>query len=702
MNKLGSIINVFRLGPGKIWSFIKKTPRTVTFFLRDSLTSTLSFIFLLIIYLATSFLTSLLLSKWLPLPWNIKNSIVHGINEFYQRIVKMNHLNEDSINRTNLIQLALYNMRFKKSRTFITVGGMAIGIAAIVYLVSIGYGLQELVISRVARLEEMRQANISSPVGGRAKINDQTVIQMKEIAEIDKVMPQIAAVGRVNYNNSLSDVVVYGVTADYLIHSAIKPSSGKIFENNDLSIPDNALLVPAVAGVETQTADAAPELGATISTIDFTINEGSWLRIRESPNAQSKLLGYTRRVEGTQSGEEVWGRTYNHNERPSAQDTEGNTYHRWVKANVRLWQKTICETTANPDCEADGQETYLLQRDEDGDQASLSGYLAALNMQIQPVAAKKSGAVLGIDTDVPQVLQSETESENADSDFIELQDESTTQQTENIKKVDLPSTAIKEVVVNKAMLQLLGIEEASAIDKTFTLSFVVVGELLESAEEKLESLPAEYKIVGIVPDDRTPILYVPFIDLRSIGVINYSQAKVLVKNQETLPKVRTQIEALGFTTQSVSDTVAQINNLFATARTVLFLVGMAALAVASLGMFNTLTVSLLERTREVGLMKAMGMRSSEVHELFLTESMIMGLFGGFAGITLGVLAGQATSLALSAYAVSKGVGYLNISYTPPVFIIVILTLAMIVGLITGLYPARHATRISALNALRYE
>ena len=97
-----------------------------------ALPNTLSFVFLLIIYLFTAFITGLLMSKFLPLPWKIKNIVLQTINGLYQKIVKMNHLNEDSINRTNLIQLALYNMRFKKSHTFITVGGMAIGVAAIV------------------------------------------------------------------------------------------------------------------------------------------------------------------------------------------------------------------------------------------------------------------------------------------------------------------------------------------------------------------------------------------------------------------------------------------------------------------------------------------------------------------------------------------------------------------------------------------
>ena len=124
--------------------------------------------------------------------------------------------------------------------------------------------------------------------------------------------------------------------------------------------------------------------------------------------------------------------------------------------------------------------------------------------------------------------------------------------------------------------------------------------------------------------------------------------------------------------------------------------------VASLGMFNTLTVSLLERTREVGLMRAMGMKSSEVQELFLSESIIMGVFGGCIGLTLGFVAGKFLGFVLSIFAIAKGVGYVDVTYLPFPFIMLILILSVTVGFITGIYPATRAKKISALNALRYE
>ena len=166
--------------------------------------------------------------------------------------------------------------------------------------------------------------------------------------------------------------------------------------------------------------------------------------------------------------------------------------------------------------------------------------------------------------------------------------------------------------------------------------------------------------------------------------------------------MRKKIEASGYVTTSVADTVAQIDSLFGTIRKVLALAGTVALAVASLGMFNTLTVSLLERTREIGLMKSMGMRSKEVEELFLSESMLMGFSGGLMGLITGIVAGKLLGLLLSIFAMFKGVGYIDVSSVPISFSILIIALSLFVGLVTGIYPAKRATKISALNALRYE
>ncbi|MCB9812944.1 MAG: FtsX-like permease family protein [Pseudomonadales bacterium] len=101
-------------------------------------------------------------------------------------------------------------------------------------------------------------------------------------------------------------------------------------------------------------------------------------------------------------------------------------------------------------------------------------------------------------------------------------------------------------------------------------------------------------------------------------------------------------------------------------------------------------------------MKAMGMKSFEIRDLFMTESMIMGFFGGIGGIILGYVSGKVLGIILSSFVIAKGLGFIDVSYIPFLFVTVIFFLSLIVGIITGIYPAKRATKISALNALRYE
>lgn len=161
-----------------------------------------------------------------------------------------------------------------------------------------------------------------------------------------------------------------------------------------------------------------------------------------------------------------------------------------------------------------------------------------------------------------------------------------------------------------------------------------------------------------------------------MGISTYSQAKIVVNDQSVLPQTRKQIELQGFKTTSVVDTVSQIENLFATLRFLLGVLVVVALAVAALGMLNTLTVSLLERTHEVGMMKAIGMKAQEVGP-YLTESMTMGIMGGVGSLFVDYATSKATSFFHSTYALSKGYGFLDITFIPYTFVILILAISVI-------------------------
>lgn len=647
-----------------------------------------SFVLLLFIYLISKGISRI--ANLRIFPQGIRKKLQSPLMNVYIKVTRaLDQHRPKSISRIDLVELSIRNMKAKRTRTIVTIGGMTIGIGMIVFLVSIGYGLQQMVITRVARLEEMRQADVTVQNGAKIQINDKTLSNFKDISAIEMSLPLIAVVGHVDYQNSASDLAVYGVTTDYLKQSAIKPVEGKIFDSNELTaeLPTQN---GQVAGVSTDRKIGT--IGEKIQDVDFSIDTSTWIRVRETPSTTGKILGYTKRVEGTATGEEVWGGTYASDDEAGnyGQTEEGATLGKWIKTPVLLWKEETCDIQTNGDCE---NGKYVILRDTDNKQIQKSGYFAEIGIKLSGVNVSEP-SVLGVSTDSPKT--------DGNVDWVDIASESAAVAAPETKTVDLASGAIRQAVVNRAMLSVLGIKESEAVGKKFNASFVVVGDLLADSKEKIESAPAEYTIIGVTPEDKTPVFYVPFIDLRSLGITNYSQVKLVVKDQAELSKVRRQVEAMGYVTRSVADTVEQINSLFATARTILMLLGMVALAVAALGMFNTLTVSLLERTREVGLMKAMGMKSSEVQELFLTESMIMGVLGGILGIIAGFLMGKIVGVALSFFAIFKGVGFVDVSYVPVSFVFVIIFLSLLVGIATGIYPSRRANKISALNALRYE
>lgn len=589
---------------------------------------------------------------------------------------------EKTIQRVDLIDLSIKNMMSKKTRTAITIGGMAIGIGAIVFLVSVGYGLEKLVVSRVARLEEMKQVDAIPAVASNVKITDKSLTSFKDISSVTKILPIIGVVGRVNFKNSNTDVAVYGVLSDYLKESAIKPVQGVIFTSNEITTQVKTNGEGQVAGVSTEreTASFGDELGET----EFSINPSEWLRVRDTPSPAGKLLGYTKRAEGVQKGTLLWGGSYisDDGSGEATIDEDGRKLGLWIKTKIELFEK---------------KEGEYVPITEDEVPVQKEGYVATLNMEFDKSVLVKHGAVLGIATD-SATTKTATSASLLEVEIASLSGEVQKQETTT---VGLAKDKKREAVVNKAFLKVLGISENQALGKVFSVSFVAT-EDLTSSENKIVSAAIEYKIIGVTPDAQTPIIYVPLSDVKEMGLNYYSQVKLVTASVDDVGKTRKQVEALGMKTSSVVDTVAQINRLFGTLRLILGLLGIVALSVAALGMFNTLTISLLERTHEVGMMKAIGMRSTEVRDLFLTESMIMGFFGGVGGLLLGIAAGKIASILLSFFAVIKGVGFIDVTYVPILFILVIVFLSIMVGILTGIYPAHRATKISALDALRYE
>ena len=98
----------------------------------------------------------------------------------------------------------------------------------------------------------------------------------------------------------------------------------------------------------------------------------------------------------------------------------------------------------------------------------------------------------------------------------------------------------------------------------------------------------------------------------------------------------------------------------------------------------------------------MGLKSDQVRTLFISESLIMSVLGGASGLFLGFVVGKILSLVVSALSVAQGGAPLDVTYIPLLLSLILVIVSAIVGIATGWYPAKRATKISALNALRYE
>ena len=141
-----------------------------------------------------------------------------------------------------------------------------------------------------------------------------------------------------------------------------------------------------------------------------------------------------------------------------------------------------------------------------------------------------------------------------------------------------------------------------------------------------------------------------------------------------------------------SDSIARtIINILGFLLISVMVIGLITLVGSAIGLMNIMLVSVSERTREVGLIKAIGGKSNMVRRQFLLESVIISLMGAFWGIILGIAAGNLIALSL-------GTGFI----VPWNWVLIGIALCTIVGLLAGLYPALKAGRLNPIEALRYE
>jgi putative ABC transport system permease protein len=265
--------------------------------------------------------------------------------------------------------------------------------------------------------------------------------------------------------------------------------------------------------------------------------------------------------------------------------------------------------------------------------------------------------------------------------------QNTTSRSEDKKTTDVqaPSDAAYSVVSREVKLKIVGVADLdpeSMRGPTRARVFIP----LNLAESLHVMQPTDLREVSRAAENQP----------------SYSSVNVRVKNPGQIRDVEAVVKKMGFNTFSILDATRSLQQFFAVLDVFLGIFGSLALAVASIGIVNTLVMAILERRREIGIMKAIGASDGDVKKLFFAEAGAMGILGGIVGVILGWAIGQVINLGTNIYLKRQSLPPEHFWAVPWWLVAFALVFAFAVSLISGLYPAGRAARLDPVQALRYE
>ncbi len=266
---------------------------------------------------------------------------------------------------------------------------------------------------------------------------------------------------------------------------------------------------------------------------------------------------------------------------------------------------------------------------------------------------------------------------------------------------DQPSDG-NDVILSSAALQLFGVSDPKAIIGK-PVSFRIVTQAQNGGQSEQVPLNGNFTVTGVTNDSASIYAMIPLATLSSqVGIQQYDKVQVRVNASGNLGGVQAAIVKAGYVVSALSKTVDQANQIFTGVQWVLAGFGGIALIVSAIGMVNTMTVTLLERTGEIGVMRTIGGSPRDIQFLFLAEAVVVGFLGGMTGMAIGIAGGLIINYLLNLVATHFGGAAVALFAFPLPFLGFITVFSALVGFITGIFPARRASSISPLEAIRYK
>ncbi len=185
----------------------------------------------------------------------------------------------------------------------------------------------------------------------------------------------------------------------------------------------------------------------------------------------------------------------------------------------------------------------------------------------------------------------------------------------------------------------------------------------------------------------------------------YNSITVRANDTSKVSEIKKAVDDKGYGATSYEDIAKQMTRVFTIMQIVMGVVGGIALLVASLGIVNTMIMSVLERTKEIGIMKAVGARNRDIRSIFLSEASLIGLFGGLVGLLLGFLGSRLIQTIVNSYMMNKnatGSGDELSFYIPSYLSVGVVIFSILVAALAGYFPAKRAAKLDPAEALREE